>query len=181
MRRALSECDAHRGCANSCCSGYTDENEIRTLRTDTLIRPASLISRERMVAPRALASAVSCRPRATQNGHADGGASGAVQPQLIGAHLRRRGAVFERPQLQLLKTVRAVCRSRQTTCQLHAAAVRRCPMSVDRRQTHPRPSAEDYPTLRKSRAVTPASSQPHRFCDTHLIRCPHRGLHATHR
>ena len=32
---------------------------------------------------------------------------------------------------------------------------------------------------KKSRAVTPVSSQPYRFCDVHLVRYPHRGLHAT--
>ena len=97
--------------ANSSCSGYTDDNEIRTLRTDTLMRPASLISRERIVSKRALASAVPLQTRAAQDSHEDAGESGEVQPQLIGAHRRRRSAIGEQPQLLLLYPVLHVATS----------------------------------------------------------------------
>ena len=42
-----------------------------------------------------------------------------------------------------------------------------------------RRSRRTIPRYKKSRAVTPVSSQPYRFCDVHLVRYPHRGLHAT--
>ena len=48
--------------ANNSCSGYTDDNEIRTPAHRHLDTPSELDQPERMMSKRALASSVPCRP-----------------------------------------------------------------------------------------------------------------------
>ena len=138
--------------ANSSCSGYTDDNEIRTRRTDTLIRPASLICRARMVSKRTL-----------QSRAAHMRMPGSVHPQLIGAHAVGEPVLHVTTPALRRACLAIVCRSAKRGCRRRA----RQPLGLALGGSGPRPSGSGTPGT----AATPDRSPRSVLCDSADVRC----------